>query len=80
MNDEKYRNYLVDLGSIAKEYAQEAIEEYEEAKGSTEEGFKAGYMMGFHRIITLMQQQAESFDIPLSELGLSDIDDSEFLK
>jgi hypothetical protein len=30
--------------------------------------------MGFHRIFSLMQQQAEGFQIPFKELGLDDID------
>ena len=77
MND-KYKNYLVDLGTITKEYAREAIKEYAASKDSEDEGFKSGYMMAFHRIITIMQQQAESFDIPLSDLELDDIEESEF--
>lgn len=80
MSDEKYKNYLIDLGTITKEYAREAIAENVSAKGSEDENYKTGYMMGFHRLVTLMQQQAESFDIPLNEIGLADIDESEFLK
>ena len=79
MSDEKYKNYLIDLGTLTKEYAREAIAENISAKGSEDEGYKAGYMMGLHRLVTLMQQQAESFDIPLNEIGLADIDESEFL-
>ena len=80
MSDEKYKNYLTDLGAITKEYAREAIEGYDSAKGSDDENYKTGYMMGFHRFVTLMQQQAESFDISLEEIGLADIDEDEFLK
>ena len=28
----------------------------------------------FHRVVSLMQQQAGAFDIPLSEINLHDID------
>ena len=80
MENEKYKNYLGDLGAITKEYAREAIQDHVAAKGTSEEDFKTGYMMGFHRFVTLMQQQAESFEIPLSEIGLADIDENEFLK
>ena len=80
MDNEKYKNYLGDLGTIAKEYALESISEHKAAKGTSEEDYKTGYMMGFHRFITLMQQQAESFDIPLKEIGLADIDEGDFFK
>jgi hypothetical protein len=80
MSDEKYKNYLADLGAIAGEYAREAIADNVKAKGSDEESFKTGYMMGFHRLITLMQQQAELFEIPLNEIGLADLDENEFLR
>ncbi|MEW8658860.1 MAG: hypothetical protein AB2603_11085 [Candidatus Thiodiazotropha endolucinida] len=80
MSDEKYRNYLSDIGDISKKYAREAIAEHNEAKGSEEEDYKTGYMMGFHRIITLMQQQAEAFDIPLEEIGLADINENDFFE
>jgi hypothetical protein len=80
MSDNKYRYYLMDLGTITKEYAREAIQEYIYAKGNDSEDFKTGYMMAFHRFITLMQQQAESFDIALEELGLNDIKEDDFCK
>ncbi|MCG9739576.1 hypothetical protein L1D32_15540 [Shewanella insulae] len=80
MDNEKYKNYLCDLGTITKDYAREAVDDYKAAKGTTSEEYKTGYMMGFHRFITLMQQQAESFDIQLKEIGLDDIDENEFLK
>ena len=78
MSEEKYRGYLLDLGVITKEYAHEAIRERIYAKNTEAEDYKTGYMMGFHRFVTLMQQQAEAFGIPLKEIGLDDIDDNDF--
>ncbi len=80
MKDDKYKYYLLDLGSITKDYAREAIKEYVDSKGTKDEDYKSGYMMGFHRFITLMQQQAEAFDIRLKEISLDDIEESEFFK
>ena len=80
MTENKYSFYLKDLGIITKEYAREAIKEHIQAKGTGSEDYETGYMMGFHRFITLMQQQAESFDISLDELGLDDIEEDEFFK
>lgn len=36
-------------------------------------------MAGFHRVISLMQQQAEAFDIPFEGIGLDGIDPGEEL-
>lgn len=61
MSNEKYENYLSDLVSLTKECARESIADQIVAKGSEEESYKAGYMMGFHRFITLIEQQANAF-------------------
>lgn len=70
-----YQNYLQDLGGLVKELALEA-KQHSREKGSD---FSAGYMTGFHRIVSLMQQQAEAFNIPLEEIGLDSIDADEDL-
>jgi hypothetical protein len=46
--------------------------------GSNHESFATGYLAGFHRVLTLMQQQAEIFDIPLKEIGI-DIDENDLI-
>ncbi len=74
MIDEKYKNYLYDLGSILREMGVEAVEEHEQAKGTNQESFKLGYLMGFHRVLTLMQQQAEGFEIEQQEIAMQDFD------
>jgi len=68
-----YKNYLEDLGPIIKEYA---LEEKNNSSGSE---FDNGQLMAFHRVISLMQQQAEAFEIPLSEIGLQDFNPFELL-
>lgn len=70
----KYRYYLYDLGFLLKEDALEAKREREAAKGSEAYEFHNGRVMAYYEVITLMQQQAEGFDIPLEELRLEDVD------
>ena len=70
---EKFRNYLLDLGQLIKESALEAIEEREKHRGQPAQEFYDGYVLGLHRIVSLMQQQAWVFGIPLEEIGLADI-------
>ena len=65
--------YLRDLGVLVNEYAREAKADLLKARGTDGESFAQGYFMGFHRFVTLMQQQAEAFDIPLTDVGLSDV-------
>lgn len=64
-------DYLHDLGKQLSEYSLEAKKQADECGRSD---FACGYLLGFHRVISLMQQQAESFGIPLEDLGLGGID------
>ena len=73
-----YQSYLISLGEIIKEYAAEAKRNKDLAMQTKNEEFATGYLCGLHRIITLMQQQAEIFDISLHELGL-DINETDLI-
>ena len=69
-----YRNYLFDLGYEIKRYALEVRRERDAApKDSEERAFNSGQLLAFHRIVSLMQQQAEAFGIPLADLRLDDV-------
>jgi len=70
-----YKNYLKDLGILIRELALDAKQQAVEK----DTDFSTGYMAGFHRVVSLMQQQAEAFDIPLEEIGLQEIDADEDL-
>ena len=70
-----YQNYLKDLGMQIKEYAFSAKKDASESGND----FSVGYMAGFHRIISLMQQQAEAFGIPFEDIGIDGIDADEDL-
>ena len=79
LTDNKYALYLRDLGSLVKEYALAAKSDYAKSMGTANETYQSGYLMGFHRFVTLMQQQAEAFQIPLNEINLHNIDENDFL-
>jgi hypothetical protein len=70
-----HADYLQDLGVLLREMAMEAKARQRE----TGTDFATGYMSGFHRVISLMQQQAEAFGIPLADIGLDGIDPDEEL-
>ncbi|MES2072316.1 MAG: hypothetical protein V4488_18305 [Pseudomonadota bacterium] len=65
-----YENYLLDLGVLIKEMALDA----KKTATDCQTDFAIGYMAGFHRVVSLMQQQAEAFGIPLEKLELNGID------
>lgn len=68
-----YRNYLMDLAVIFKEEALSAKQEFEKSRGTTDEGYCSGLLMAWHTVISIMQQQAAGFDIPMSEIKLDGI-------
>ena len=75
MQDEgKFKHYVLDLGRLIKEYAMTAVEEREKQRGQATQEFYDGYVLGFHRVVALMQQQALAFGIGLEDLQLDNIE------
>jgi len=79
MKNDIFENYLRDLGFEIKELALKAKKKRDASRGTDEEPFNNGYLMGFHRVVTLMQQQAEAFGIPLNKINLDDIEADDVL-
>jgi hypothetical protein len=73
MNQYQCSGYLRDLGSIIREKALEAKKTSDATTDDSDRGFSLGRLMAFHEVVSLMQQQAEAFDISLGEIGLADI-------
>lgn len=74
MSSDSMRLYLRDLGLLLKEKARGAKDDESLAGDEQDRRFRAGRLMAFHEVISLMQQQARAFQIPLEELCLDDID------
>jgi hypothetical protein len=66
--------YLQDLGPLVLEMAFEARDEYKAARGTPDDGFLLGRLTAFSQVVTLMQQQALGFGIPLEDLRLDSVD------
>jgi hypothetical protein len=73
-DDKKFEHYLFDLGRLVREYALAAVEERQKQKDPASLEFYEGYILGFHRVVSLMQQQALAFDIELKDLQLEGIE------
>jgi len=71
---EKFRNYLLDVGRLIEESARQAVEEREKHRGQPTQEFYDGYVLGFHRVVSLMQQEALAFGIDLKALYLDSIE------
>lgn len=69
-NIEKYKSYCLSLGEALNEIVKDAIKK---KRASVEIGddFDTGYLMAFHRVITLMQQTGEIFEMSFEELGIN---------
>jgi len=68
-----YKNYLMDLCLIIKENAIKAKKESELLRQGNNKEYSLGYLMAYHEIVSLIQQQANAFGIELIEIKMKDI-------
>jgi len=78
MRNDIYKDYLIDLISIIKPEIQRAMRRYNELSDRQNDdpknsGYIMGYTYAYSRVVSLMLQQAEAYNISLSELSLDDI-------
>ena len=71
-NEKTAGHYLLDLGTLLKEQAA-AARRNSKTDGPTD-SFALGRLTAYHEVISLMQQQALAFGLPLESLSLHDID------
>lgn len=70
-----YKNYLTDLGPLILERALEAKQmKQREVRGTEAYEYASGRLMAYNEVISIMQQQAGGFNIPLAELKLEKVD------
>jgi hypothetical protein len=73
--DAKYRRCLHDVGAALRDRALEARQRKRSVAGaSSEYEFESGRLMAFNETISILQQYAEGFDIPASELHLETVE------
>ena len=65
--------YLRDLGCLVKEAALD-VKRSKDGASADQRSYELGRLMAFHEVVSLMQQQALVFQIPLDEICLQDID------
>jgi len=73
MEFNEYEALAVTLCEALQELALEAKANKIAAIGTDTENYQTGYLSAFHRVITLIQQQADIYDVPLEKLSLDKI-------
>jgi len=75
MENSIFKEYLKDLAILLKEKARYAVIDRDSKKqdGGPDYDYADGLLMAYHEVISLMQQQAEAFGIPLALVKLDDI-------
>lgn len=63
--------YVSDLSKLLKDYALDAKKARDSTKGGD---FESGRLLAYNEVISLMQQQARAFGLPLEDVGLAGID------
>ena len=74
MSADAYKDYILATNELLLEFAREAKQKADSSRGKMGGDFDSGYLMGFHRVVSLMQQQAEAFGLETSDIGLGAID------
>jgi hypothetical protein len=68
-----HANYLRDLGHLIREAGEQAKNDSDQASESNRL-FQQGRLMAYYEVLSLMQQQAEAFQLPLRDLALDGLD------
>ena len=72
--EETFHEYLLATNELLLEFAREAKRQADATRGTEGGNFDAGYLLGFHRVISLLQQQAPAFGLEVSDIGLEGVD------
>jgi hypothetical protein len=68
-----YRNYLLDLGRYVRDAGTTAKTDTESASDDDRQ-FQQGRRMAYYEVLSLMQQRAATFNLPLGDLFLDGFD------
>jgi hypothetical protein len=74
MRDAVCKNFILDLIRILRENSIETKARRDTVVAPNERIFESGRLIAYNEVISLFQQQAIAFQIPLKELGLENVD------
>ena len=67
-------HYLRDTGDLIKRLALDAKVTARDNPSASDAAFNLGRLYALHEVVSLMQQQARAFNLPLRTISLDDID------
>ena len=71
---ETHKNYLHDLGAELRDRALKAKEQAETARGTSDEQFERGRAFAYYEVVSLMESEAKTFELPPEDLHLEGFD------
>jgi hypothetical protein len=69
-----HRNYVFDFGYLLRENVLEAKQSARAAKGTDDEANQLGRKMAYYEVMSLLLQQAESFQLSTEDFHLEGLD------
>lgn len=76
-SNNSHQLYLYDLANLLRDNALGALAEFHTAKQSGDAGdklFQEGRLLAYYEVLSLIKNQAESFQIPPEDLNWGDFD------
>lgn len=68
--DKLHRNYLFDLDYLLREQALGAKQAAQAARGTSDESFQSGRLLAYYEVLSLLVNQARTFELPVEDLHL----------
>lgn len=75
MENDKFKNYLLDIGREIVDLARAVKDEATHSKAD----YDKGRLFSYYEILSRMQQEAKGFAIDSKDLGLENVELSDFL-
>ena len=73
MKESALEHYIRDTFLLLKEEAKGAKKQHMKMLNTQDSAYWAGFLSAYHDVISLLQSQADVFDLSLLTLGLDDI-------
>ena len=74
-----YKEFSIMFGESFRRAVDDFLKNGASLSGG-DESFRHGYLMGLHRVFTLMEQAADACDISLEAISLGGLTENDFLR
>jgi hypothetical protein len=74
-----FENFAVMVGESFKVAYRDFVDNASTLSGD-DKSFESGYLMGLHRMFTLLEQAADACEIPMTDISLGEMTEEDFFK